>query len=509
MRNKYTDKQIEVLRKYYPLGDWDSILPFFPNTPKINIRATARRYGLHIANKGNQIINLDITGKKYNMLTALSVDHEKGKFQFWKCLCECGNETIVDKYSLIKGSTKSCGCLKHKTAYNAKDYTNQKFGMLTAVERLPNYKNKTTYYRCLCDCGNEITASISNLRTGHITTCGCHKLKRKEFWELKHPMDDDKRTYCVYRHIAPNGKCYIGITKQEPERRFQNGMGYKTQEVFWRAINKYGWDSFKHEILESGLTEKRASELEDHYIKNVYHSFAPNGYNTAEGGIKGKNLTKPIIQYYNNEPVNFFEGISYASKCLGIAQQTIRSHIGKNNAVGGYHFEQMNPIHTYDIPQEYWELNSEEHYNIQTVVAKELHETTIARNLKGSKAINKYDLEGHYICTFPSIAEACASISTGKGDAIRAVVNPNRQGDSAYGFMWKYDDGNHEDIHPIKYKMKKSVLQINPDTGDVIQEYESISKAAKALHTGINQISEACKGVRKTWHGYIWKYKTI
>ena len=44
MRNKYTDKQIEVLRKYYPLGDWDSILPFFPNTPKINIRATARGY---------------------------------------------------------------------------------------------------------------------------------------------------------------------------------------------------------------------------------------------------------------------------------------------------------------------------------------------------------------------------------------------------------------------------------------------------------------------------------
>ena len=52
-------------------------------------------------------------------------------------------------------------------------------------------------------------------------------------------------------------------------------------------------------------------------------------------------------------------------------------------------------------------------------------------------------------------------------------------------------------------------LPYNPDTGDVIQEYESISKAAKALHTGINQISEACKGVRKTWHGYIWKYKTI
>lgn len=311
----------------------------------------------------------------------------------------------------------------------------------------------------------------------------------------------------IYRHIAPNGKSYIGITKQSPERRFQNGMGYKTQEVFWRAICKYGWSSFSHEILEEGLTEKQASDREDYYIREVYHSFAPDGYNVAEGGTTGKKLVKPIIQYYRDEPVNFFEGISFASKCLGIAQATIHSHLGKDCAVGGYYFEQLRAMHTYDIPLEYWEIFDERHYHIQDVVAEALHETTVTRNLKGSKPINKYDLGGHYICTFPSIAEACKSVSSGKGDAIRAAVNPKRQGDTAYGFLWKYDDGKHNDIEPLRYKVKKAVLQIDPATGDLINEFDSIAKAARTLHTGINQISEACKGIRETWHGFIWRYK--
>ena len=448
-------------------------MPFFPNTTKGNIRATARRYGLHI-DKKNLLISKDITGQKFNMLTAISIAYTKGRFQYWICKCDCGNETIVQKYALLRGGVKSCGCLRHKSAGNVKNYTGHKFGMLTAIERLPNYKNSSTYYKCKCDCGNECYVSISNLRTGHVTTCGKHRIKREEYWKLKHPHDEDKRLYCVYRHIAPNGKSYIGITKQSPERRFQNGMGYSTQEVFWRAICKYGWNSFSHEILEAGLTEKQASEREDYYIREVYHSFAPNGYNVAEGGTTGKKLVRPIIQYFNNEPVNFFEGISSASKYLGIAQATIHSHMGKDCSVRGYHFEQLSAIHTYDIPQELWEIRDERHYRIQNVIAAELHETTVTRNLKGAKPINKYDMAGHYICTFSSLKDACNSIPSCKGEAIRAAVNPNRQGDTAYGFLWRYDNGEHSDIEPFRYKVKRAVLQIDPVTGKVLNEYDSM-----------------------------------
>ena len=63
--------------------------------------------------------------------------------------------------------------------------------------------------------------------------------------------------YTVYKHTCPNGKVYIGITKQKPERRWGiNGRGYKENEYFYRAIQKYGWQNIKHEIIAEGLTEE-------------------------------------------------------------------------------------------------------------------------------------------------------------------------------------------------------------------------------------------------------------
>ena len=87
--------------------------------------------------------------------------------------------------------------------------------------------------------------------------------------------------YCVYRHIFPNGKSYIGISK-DAEKRWNGGAGYNTQPKMARAINKYGWDNVKHEILSERLTKELAQQLEKHYIAE-YDSIR-NGYNTSIGG---------------------------------------------------------------------------------------------------------------------------------------------------------------------------------------------------------------------------------
>ena len=59
------------------------------------------------------------------------------------------------------------------------------------------------------------------------------------------------RKYKVYKHTFPNGKIYIGITsKKNVKRRWGNGgSGYKDQTYMRNAINKYGWENVKHEIL--------------------------------------------------------------------------------------------------------------------------------------------------------------------------------------------------------------------------------------------------------------------
>lgn len=60
----------------------------------------------------------DLTGKKFGKLTVIEkIKNEKDK---WLCKCDCGKEKITKYNYLIKGITKSCGCLK-------KEEINKKF----------------------------------------------------------------------------------------------------------------------------------------------------------------------------------------------------------------------------------------------------------------------------------------------------------------------------------------------------------------------------------------------
>ena len=50
--------------------------------------------------------------------------------------------------------------------------------------------------------------------------------------------------WCVYVHISPSNKYYVGITSKEPKVRWgHNGNAYQTQ-YFSNAIKKYGWDNW-------------------------------------------------------------------------------------------------------------------------------------------------------------------------------------------------------------------------------------------------------------------------
>lgn len=72
---------------------------------------------------------IDMTGKKFGRLTALSVNREprKEKKLHWNCVCDCGNTAIVDGSLMRSGNTKSCGCL-HNEMLGAMRRTHGKSG---------------------------------------------------------------------------------------------------------------------------------------------------------------------------------------------------------------------------------------------------------------------------------------------------------------------------------------------------------------------------------------------
>ena len=124
-----------------------------------------------------------------------------------------------------------------------------------------------------------------------------------------------EREYSVYCHTFPNGKKYIGISS-DCENRWRNGKGYETQPKMDRAIQKYGWENIKHDIVLSGLSKEQANELEKYLISEL--NTIQNGYNVTIGGdtVNGCYLNSYVlemIQYskrvtYKICPVIFADG---------------------------------------------------------------------------------------------------------------------------------------------------------------------------------------------------------
>ena len=102
-------------------------------------------------------------------------------------------------------------------------------------------------------------------------------------------LDKEIKEYCVYIHTNKiNGKKYIGQTCQNPpENRWKNGKGYSNNTHFTRAIQKYGWDNFEHEVVKSQISKEEADILERMLIKEL-NTMNPNGYNAKDGGSNGR-----------------------------------------------------------------------------------------------------------------------------------------------------------------------------------------------------------------------------
>lgn len=89
--------------------------------------------------------------------------------------------------------------------------------------------------------------------------------------------------YIVYKHTTPSGKSYIGITTRSLRERIRGG--YLHNRHFKSAIEKYGWQNIKTEILADTATAEEASLLESYYIAAFETNDRSKGYNVELGGV--------------------------------------------------------------------------------------------------------------------------------------------------------------------------------------------------------------------------------
>ena len=131
------------------------------------------------------------------------------------------------------------------------------------------------------------------------------------------------KTYIVYKHTSPSNKVYIGVTtKSLEERSGKNSIHYKSHKHFWNAIQKYGWDNFKHEILEEGLTKVEASIMEQYYVAKFKANDKEFGYNLTSGGELHFEMTDEIKKLIAEKTKKQWQNETIRTKMILALQQS-------------------------------------------------------------------------------------------------------------------------------------------------------------------------------------------
>lgn len=228
---------------------------------------------------------------------------------------------------------------------------------------------------------------------------------------------ENLKTWCVYCHTNKvNGKKYIGITGQEPTRRWQNGNHYDTQPYFWRAIQKYGWGGFQHEILYTDLSKENAEQLEVDLIKKHQTQDPNKGYNSADGGAARSG-------WHHTEE---------AKEKIGA--RTRGTHLSKT------HKERIGAAQRGEKNHAFGKTLSDEHKAKMSaaLIGRAVSEET-RRRIRDTKT-QKYGRRVECVCTgevFESISGA--SESTGvRRSGISSCCNGRQK--TAGGFYWRYTE---------------------------------------------------------------------
>lgn len=229
---------------------------------------------------------------------------------------------------------------------------------------------------------------------------------------------ENKRKYCVYKHTFPNGKVYVGITKQKPEDRWRHdGVGYMPKNNncsrIWNAIQKYGWENVEHEILIENLTEHEAKEKEKFFIALCKSNDKKFGYNISPGGE-----TNEMSAETRKKLSDARKGKNYGM-------------VGENAPFYGMH-------HTDEAKRKISEAFAGENHPLYgTHRSEETKEKILVSNMVRCTPISQYDLSGNFIASYRSIREASRKTGINRS-CIAAALNGSQK--TAGKCVWREDN---------------------------------------------------------------------
>ena len=139
-------------------------------------------------------------------------------------------------------------------------------------------------------------------------------------------------TYSVYKLTSPEGKVYIGLTKNKPNRRWQGGTNYKSNQELLDDILAFGWDNFRHEILGTTESEDLARELEAYYIYT--NDIVNETYNKYKGTAKLQGLLAGTPKYYSKITNTYYHTLQQIADDLDMSVSNVSKRFSHNKLEG-------------------------------------------------------------------------------------------------------------------------------------------------------------------------------
>ena len=285
--------------------------------------------------------------------------------------------------------------------------------------------------------------------------------------------ENNSNCWSVYVHTnITNGKKYVGITSRSVERRWQNGNGYNKGTVFRNAIDKYGWDGFRHDVLYSGLSEDDAKNMEIKLIKEFNTMDGHFGYNRTAGGEGTVGLVH--TEETRNKMRMSHIGTHHSESTK---KKISNSSIGNTKWLGKKHSEETKRKMS-EAREQYYKENpvTEEESAERSVRAKSAYENDSTLKKRLSIARIKYFEE-----------------------------NPDAR---------KKLSGSRKELYNNNPELKKVISEIQSKPvdmytidGEYIQSFCSMTTAMKYTKIDRSSISRVCNGKQKQAGGFIWKYK--
>lgn len=189
---------------------------------------------------------VDITGQRFVRLTVLGyVGKNRQNKSLWKCVCDCGNETIARADALKSGDKQSCGCLNRENKSRECIKRNTKHGM-----------THTRLYAVWCD----MRRRCNNPKTPEYKNYGARGIKICTEWDNDFKLFNDWAMKNGYDENAPHGDCTIDRIDVNGDYCPEN---CRFVDLMVQGSNKRN----NRHITHNGITMTQ-SEWARHYNKN-------------------------------------------------------------------------------------------------------------------------------------------------------------------------------------------------------------------------------------------------